>query len=431
MNKKKALFQRIIIIILLILSDFVVALTLNKSPFIKRRYNINKNNLLYIDRGLFTNTYKCQNKRLKTYLRSVKYKCPYEENMSNIITIIFDARGGSKVDSITLKKGEKLILPKDPVYEGHTFKGWVDKNEKPIYNEALLNEDTTLFAIYEKKSDIDSKEPVKEEKPINKNKPLKEIKNKEESKKSPDKKIEEKPSPRVKTLAEVNNEYRQNIQNKYGVRIVYKDELGSYVVKGYRSSRLYDDNVINKCLKEIDKGLAKYPNGFFREAKNNNMPLTIYLVGSLNTVAGLTDAHDKHNMKVILPPALLFEHVMHHEIMHYIDSYIKVKAYPIDLNSTMKELNPSDFNYGDKSNKYVYFFTDVNNAYFLSSYGKTNYLEDRAVIFAELMFRTYTRDCYAEGKPLNKKARLISKQIKEHFKILNPNGKYYWDRFIY
>ena len=111
-------------------------------------------------------------------------------------------------------------------------------------------------------------------------------------------------------------------------------------------------------------------------------------------------------------------------------SYIKVKGYSIDINITMKDVNPIGFTYGDTSNEYVYYFTSIDNAYFLSAYGKTNYLEDRAVIFSDLMTRTFTKDYYADSTPINKKAKLISSQIKEHFNTLSNTGRYYWDRFL-
>ena len=170
---------------------------------------------------------------------------------------------------------------------------------------------------------------------------------------------------------------------------------------------------------------------FFKEMKDYGMPLTIYLVKSISgNVSGLTDAKDTSNIKIMIEPALLFENTLHHEIMHYIDSYISVKGYPIDINSTMKDVNPVGFSYGDKSNDYIYYSTNANDAYFLSAYSKTNYLEDRAVIFSDLMFRSFTKDCYADGTPINKKAKLISSQIKSHFKTLSNTGRYYWDRFL-
>lgn len=353
-----------------------------------------------------------------------------KEETNKIITISFDTKGGSKVDSISLDNNQTFRLPENPTYNGYIFKGWIDKNNNKITNETIFKEDTTLYAIWEK---VDKKNNVVTEKPTNNNS-VNNNQNNENTSKEPDKidtPQEEPPKETEKTQAQKNNEYRNQIQNKYSIKIAYQDEMDYYSMNGYTRQIIEDDNEINKYLIEIDKALAKYPEGFFKEMKNFNMPATIYLVKSISgNVSGVTDAHIKTNIIIMIEPSLLFEYVLHHEIMHYIDSYISVKGYPIDINKSMNEVNPDGFIYGDESNDYVYNFTEVKNAYFVSKYGKTNYLEDRAVIFAELMFRTYTKDCYAKNTPINKKANFISSQIKEHFSILKSTEKYYWDRFI-
>lgn len=353
-----------------------------------------------------------------------------KEETNKIITISFDTKGGSKVDSISLDNNQTFRLPENPTYNGYIFKGWIDKNNNKITNETIFKEDTTLYAIWEK---VDKKNNVVTEKPTNSNS-VNNNQNNENTSKEPDKidtPQEEPPKETEKTQAQKNNEYRNQIQNKYSIKIAYQDEMDYYSMNGYTRKIIEDDNEINKYLIEIDKALAKYPEGFFKEMKNFNMPATIYLVKSISgNVSGVTDAHIKTNIIIMIEPSLLFEYVLHHEIMHYIDSYISVKGYPIDINKSMNEVNPDGFIYGDESNDYVYNFTEVKNAYFVSKYGKTNYLEDRAVIFAELMFRTYTKDCYAKNTPINKKANFISSQIKEHFSILKSTEKYYWDRFI-
>lgn len=369
-----------------------------------------------------------------------------KEETNKIITISFDTKGGSKVDSISLDNNQTFRLPENPTYNGYIFKGWIDKNNNKITNETIFKEDTTLYAIWEK---VDKKNNIVTEKPTNSNN-VNNNQNNENTNKEPDKSDkppkeeppketdkadkppkEEPPKETEKTQAQKNNEYRNQIQNKYSIKIAYKDEMDYYSMNGYTRKIIEDDNEINKYLIEIDKALAKYPEGFFKEMKNFNMPATIYLVKSISgNVSGVTDAHIKTNIIIMIEPSLLFEYVLHHEIMHYIDSYISVKGYPIDINKSMNEVNPDGFIYGDESNDYVYNFTEVKNAYFVSKYGKTNYLEDRAVIFAELMFRTYTKDCYAKNTPINKKANFISSQIKEHFSILKSTEKYYWDRFI-
>ena len=81
--------------------------------------------------------------------KDIKLKALYEGKVETI-TITFDSKGGSAVDPITINKGAELILPKNPTYAGYTFKGWYDKNDTPIHNNALLGEDTTLYAKWEK-----------------------------------------------------------------------------------------------------------------------------------------------------------------------------------------------------------------------------------------------------------------------------------------
>lgn len=446
MKKKKIVIISLCSIIGLIFLDFIIALTFNNSPIIKIRDNYNGGSTVYKDKGIFTNTYKCSDGKTKTVLKTAKYVCPVKdnnkENKKETITITFDTKGGSKIDSITIGKETELILPKEPTRDGYIFKGWVDKNETPIYNKVLLAEDTTLYAVWEKEEN--KKTSSKNEKPktntntnnnnssTNTNKTNQNVNNNTNTNKNENTVLpEEKPPVVEKTQAEKNDEYRKQLQNKYLVKIAYKDELGNYTINGYGSDKLNDDNKINNCLGEIDKTLKNYPNGFFEEMKDYGMPLTIYLVNSISgNVAGLTDAKDKSNIKIMIAPASLFENTLNHEIMHYIDSYIKVKGYPIDINTTMKDVNPVGFTYGETSNDYVYYFTSVNNAYFLSAYGKTNYLEDRAVIFSDLMTRTFAKDYYDDGTPINKKAKLISSQIKEHFNTLSNTGRYYWDRFL-
>ena len=73
-----------------------------------------------------------------------------EKDIKEAITITFDTKGGSKIESITIGKDTELTLPKEPTRDGYVFKGWVDKNETPIYNKVLLAEDTTLYAVWEK-----------------------------------------------------------------------------------------------------------------------------------------------------------------------------------------------------------------------------------------------------------------------------------------
>ena len=151
--KKKIIIITLCSIIGLIFFDFIVALLFNNSPIIKIRDYYNGGSTVYKDKGIFTNTYKCSDGKTKTVLKTTKYVCPMKDNEKDIkeaITITFDTKGGSKIESITISKNTELTLPKEPTRDGYVFKGWVDKNETPIYNKVLLAEDTTLYAVWEK-----------------------------------------------------------------------------------------------------------------------------------------------------------------------------------------------------------------------------------------------------------------------------------------
>ena len=521
MKKKKIIIISLCSMIGLIFLDFIIALSFNNSPIIKFRDYFDGGSTVYIDKGLFTNTYKCSDGKTKTVLKTTKYIClmkdSKEEDKKETITITFDTKGGSKIDSITINKDTELTLPQDPTRDGYVFKGWVDKNETPIYNKVLLAEDTTLYAVWEKDetsnaititfdtkggSKINSitmnkdtelilpKEPTrdgyvfkgwvdKNETPIY-NKVLlaedttlyavwEKVENKKTSTKTEKPKTntdtntknsstntnkpnqntnnntntnnnennilpDEKPPIVEKTKAEKNNEYRKILENKYSVKIIYKDENGDYLIGGsIKAEKLNDDNEIDKYLKEVESTLKKYPSGFFKEMKDNNVSLKIYMVNKIDgNYSGMTDGRNQSNITVTIGTngTSLFENTLHHELMHYIDIYMRQKNSTLNLEEIMKSYNPEGFTYGDKSNEYVYYFTSVDKAYFLSAYGKTNYLEDRAVLFSDMMTRTTKRPYYNDGTPLNKKAKLISSQIKEYFKTLSNTERYHWDRFL-
>ena len=151
--KKKIIIITLCSIIGLIFLDFIVALLFNNSPIIKIRDYYNGGSTVYKDKGIFTNTYKCSDGKTKTVLKTTKYICPMkdiEKDIKEAITITFDTKGGSKIESITIGKDTELTLPKEPTRDGYVFKGWVDKNETPIYDKVLLAEDTTLYAVWEK-----------------------------------------------------------------------------------------------------------------------------------------------------------------------------------------------------------------------------------------------------------------------------------------
>lgn len=235
----------------------------------------------------------------------------------------------------------------------------------------------------------------------------------------------------TKSKDQVNNELRNNIKAKYGVSVSYKDEVDSNYSSSYvKPTKLYDDTEIYNHLLEIDSALSKYPKAFFFEIKNKWKQVTIDLVKNINgSAAGITDNRNPNTVVILINTGgLLFESTLHHEMMHYIDCFLANKMGAYALESSMMEFNPEGFNYGNQNNDYVYRY--ANPYYFLSAYAKTNYKEDRAVIFEDLMSRTWKREYHTKGNPINEKAKVISSQISAHLSSVSDNVTEYWERFI-
>lgn len=228
-----------------------------------------------------------------------------------------------------------------------------------------------------------------------------------------------------------NDRLRKNIKAKYGVNVGYKDEIdGNYINSYVNPIKQYDDQKINKILNIIDVALGKYPNGFFYEISNKWKHVTIYLVEKINSsAAGLTDNRNANTVIILISTeGYLFESTLHHEIMHYIDCYLATIVGASELENSMNNYNPSGFVYGNQTNEYVYYYS--NPAYFLSAYSKSNYKEDRAVLFADMMYRSLKKDYYSSGNPINEKAKLISSQLEKYFNCVSSSINEHWGRFI-
>lgn len=83
--------------------------------------------------------------------KNIEIKAMYENDIETI-KVDFDSDGGTKIESLTIEKGSKLVLPKSPTKEGYIFKNWKEKEGNIIKNGTVLENDITLYAVYEKES---------------------------------------------------------------------------------------------------------------------------------------------------------------------------------------------------------------------------------------------------------------------------------------
>ena len=473
---KKYILIAVFSVIFLIIIDISQALIFQNSSVLKIREHFDGGTLYYKDKGLITYTYNCIGEKRKTVLKWEKYSCPLKETTfeiidesknikdftcaealeeiyrddeyiyflscmkSEYIKVNYSLNHFSENITTALKEGRVKISDLD------IFK--IDYIKKEISKEQLEKEEQVTDNKEENKKEEQSKkeESNKKNNKTNNNKNNSNQNNNEsngqnggttkpkpeQNKPNPPKEPE--PIPEPKTQAEINDEYRKKLENKYLVKIVYKDENGNYLIGGsINTEKLYDDNEINKYLKEIESTLKKYPNGFFKEMKDNNVSLRIYMVNKIDGGhSGMTDGRNRSNITVTIGTAgtNLFEYTLHHELMHYIDIYMRQKDPTLNLAEIMKSYNPEGFNYGSNDSTYDYNFSNPNDAYFLSSYSRKSYLEDRAVLFSDMMSRTSTRPYYNDGTPINKKAKLINDQLHKYYNCVSKSAKEHWERFI-
>lgn len=64
-------------------------------------------------------------------------------------TVSFNSNGGNSVSPVKVKCGKALSLPTNPTRKDYNFDKWIDQNETPILEGAVLAcEDTTLYAVW-------------------------------------------------------------------------------------------------------------------------------------------------------------------------------------------------------------------------------------------------------------------------------------------
>lgn len=230
------------------------------------------------------------------------------------------------------------------------------------------------------------------------------------------------------TIESKNNTLRNQIENKYNVDIRYGTETNGYAVGGLSTVMLTDANRINALLNELNRNLALYPNGFFKEINTGNYNLSIYLLKrySQNNVTGITDSTSQH---VIISLATDYSYIesLHHELYHYIEKYMYKRGANY---TTWNLLNPDGFSYGNINKGYSFTNGNNRNAFFVNDYAQTDPYEDRASTF-EYMMAQSEASCLQTGTTIWKKAKYMCEQIDAVFQTVSPNVTEYWERFVY
>lgn len=292
-------------------------------------------------------------------------------------------------ESIT--KNEKVTPPTDIIEENTT-----NSNTKTTKNKTVPKEESNKIA--ENNSDTSSNK-VDSTKPI--------------------------------TLREKNQELISEIKRLYGYKVSYGDEEFWYA--GKPSTKLTDEEKVNKALLELKKASKEFPSGFFKTFQNCN-GYRVMLFDNINGAAGVASYEiGNDNFLAIDVNKGYLGRVYYHETYHIMEKYIMWQTD--NAFSNWNTFNPPGFTYGDTSTK-DYTGYDINAYYgydnpslisFVSQYAKSSAHEDRAELFADLMFRDIKKPYMKSGFAINEKAKLLASTIRQYFS--NSTGAR-WENFI-
>lgn len=327
-----------------------------------------------------------------------------------ILALILDKLDNSYVYTI---KTEENVSKEEPVSE-----------KIPIEKETF-NEET-----------IETKKPIKENESTSKSNSNNNISN--EIKDKNQEVISEKPEEETivpKTLKEQNEDLIKEIYNTYGYKVSYNDEPFYY--GGSPSVYLSDEEKANTALKTLKKTSNLFPKGFFKTFQGYN-GYRILLFEDIPGAAGVASYEFGDDNKLALDINEGFVgRTFYHETWHIMEKYIEYKTYnKPDPFVNWNSFNPTGFSYGSSGKIYTVldynfdtlsYSTPISEVAFISQYAKTRPNEDRAELFADLMFRPYAKDYMASGYGINEKAKALALIIRNFFP--NSNGAS-WERWI-
>lgn len=237
------------------------------------------------------------------------------------------------------------------------------------------------------------------------------------------------PTPDSTPVVDPLTNYRKQIEDTYGIKVLYGSETNGYVVGSLGTTAITDTNVMKSTLEQLNTALSMYPNGFFREFSKQNMSLNVYLIKnySAENVTGVTDFAPRRTI-ISIATDFPFDESFHHEMLHYIEHYIESAGGGF---TAWNSFNPLDFTYGVENSSYSYSKTGTPGSYFVNNYAQTSANEDRASTF-EYMTASVKYSCYdSNDYPIWKKSNYLSTMIETYFTTVSSSVVDYWERYIY
>lgn len=218
---------------------------------------------------------------------------------------------------------------------------------------------------------------------------------------------------------EINNKIVKKLEKNYGIDIKVREEVVTFF-PDFAVTPIYDEELINTALAEVDTLFSSFPEGFFEKFTYDNVQgLEVYLCGTLvqgaeegtSTPAAFALQNDGKQL-IVVDIQYPIRQNLAHELCHAMESRVEYEVDNGEIkgfeDSVWDQFNPEEFKYfysyktkddddvdSITSPKHtpddIKSISDIDNIYFIDGYAKSFPSEDRARIF-EYLFGVKTEE---------------------------------------
>lgn len=255
--------------------------------------------------------------------------------------------------------------------------------------------------------------------------------------------------PLPATLQEA-RDYADQLEERYGVTILLSaqgqeacEAVWDAVVTTTDQWPLEDEPyAIARTLEALDRALALYPEGFFRQMRNTmgEGGVRFIPVGHIeNDVNAVGLTYETYGWRNIYIDVTLdtFESVICHEIWHATEGVISYRDWVSFDPGNWSVCNPEGFFYNEdvedadpNPSRWTFNYEmDAQNVYFVDAYARTNAKEDRARIMEYVMANEDLAGALMQSPYITQKLEIMCQAIRNSFDT-SAWGDLRWERLL-
>lgn len=255
--------------------------------------------------------------------------------------------------------------------------------------------------------------------------------------------------PLPATLQEA-RDYADQLEERYGVTILLSaqgqeacEAVWDAVVTTTDQWPLEDEPyAIARTLEALDRALALYPEGFFRQMRNTMgeggvrfIPVG-HIENDVNAVGLTYETYGWQNIYIDVTLGT-FESVICHEIWHATEGVISYRDWVSFDPGNWSVCNPDGFFYNEdvedadpNPSRWTFNYEmDAQNVYFVDAYARTNAKEDRARIMEYVMANEDLAGALMQSPYITQKLEIMCQAIRNSFDT-SAWGDLRWERLL-